>query len=278
MAQAAPASYASSRAPAVLNREAPGSAVTWSAVIAGAVVSAALSLILLALGTGFGLSSIAPWSSSGASATAVGAGAIIWMIVVQLIASAMGGYLAGRLRAQWVQVHSHEVYFRDTAHGFLVWSVGLVLSAAFLTSAAAAMVGASASVASSNVQGARYLNPNEYYVDSLFRSTRPRSETDAATRSEASVILGNGIRNGVLPADDRKYIADLVAARTGLNENEADHRVAQVFNQQKEAADAARKAIAHSLYWLFLALLVGAFSASFAATIGGRQRDHLPAV
>ncbi len=120
--------------------EASTSAVSWPAIIAGAFVVSALSLILLALGTGVGLSSISPWTNQGVSASTVGKGAIVWMILVQIIASAMGGYLAGRLRTKWVAVHSHEVYFRDTAHGFLVWSVGLVVTAAFLASAATSMV------------------------------------------------------------------------------------------------------------------------------------------
>jgi len=98
------------------------SGVSWAAVIAGAFVTAALSVILLALGTGLGLSSISPWSNVGASASAV-VGGIVWLIAMQIIASAMGGYLAGRLRTKWATIHTHEVYFRDTAHGFLVWAV-----------------------------------------------------------------------------------------------------------------------------------------------------------
>jgi hypothetical protein len=114
--------------------EAHASGVSWPAVIAGAFVAAALSLILLALGAGLGLSSVSPWSHSGASAPEVGAGAIIWLIVMEIIASAMAGYLAGRLRTKWASIHTDEVYFRDTAHGFLAWAVALVLTAAFLAS------------------------------------------------------------------------------------------------------------------------------------------------
>jgi hypothetical protein len=121
-------------------KEAYSSAVSWAAVIAGAFVTAALSLSLLALGTGIGLSSISPWSNVGASASTVSKAAIIWLIVVQIVASALGGYLAGRLRTKWVNVHTDEVYFRDTAHGFLVWAVGL-MAAAFLASAASSLVG-----------------------------------------------------------------------------------------------------------------------------------------
>jgi hypothetical protein len=119
-----------------VNNEASSSGISWAAVIGGVVVPAAISLILLALGTGVGLSSVSPWSNAGASASAVRKTAIVWLIVSQIIASAMGGYLAGRLRTKWVNSHTDEVYFRDTAHGFLVWAVGLVIAAAFLTSAA----------------------------------------------------------------------------------------------------------------------------------------------
>src|ERR1700692_134283 len=121
--------------------EANSSGVSWGAVIAGAFVAAALSLALLALGTGIGLSAVSPWANAGASASRIGRTAIAWLVLMQLIASPVGGYLAGRLRTRWVNIHTHEVYFRDTAHGFLVWAVGLVITAAFLTSAATSMVG-----------------------------------------------------------------------------------------------------------------------------------------
>src|SRR5664279_88712 len=117
------------------------SGVSWGAVVAGAFVAAALSLALLALGTGIGLSAVSPWTNAGASAARIGRTAIVWLVLMQLIASSVGGYLAGRLRTKWVNIHTHEVYFRDTAHGFLAWAVALVMTAAFLTSAAAAMVG-----------------------------------------------------------------------------------------------------------------------------------------
>ena len=115
--------------------------MSWPAVIGGAFVAAAIALILLALGAGMGLSSLSPWSNTGVSPATVGIAAIAWLILTQIIASAMGGYLAGRLRTKWANIHTDEVYFRDTAHGFLVWSVGLVITAAFLTSAAVSMVG-----------------------------------------------------------------------------------------------------------------------------------------
>jgi hypothetical protein len=245
--------------------------VTWSAVIAGAFVSSALSLILLALGTGIGLSSISPWSNAGGYVSAVTWTAIIWLSVTQLIASSMGGYLAGRLRTKWVNIHTHEVYFRDTAHGFLVWAVGLVITVAFLASAAATMVGG-------EPQGsaAQRTNPNEYFADMLFRTGHPGSEQSTGlVRLEVERILVHALRQGDVPAADKAYLSQLVVSTTGLSQADADMRVSDVLEQARQSANTARKAIAHLLYWTFLALLIGAFCASFSATIGGKQRDNV---
>jgi hypothetical protein len=260
-----------------VGNEAHSSGVSWAAVIAGGFVAAALSLLLFALGTGIGLSSVSPWSNAGASGSAVGRGAIIWLILMQIISSTMGGYLAGRLRTKWVNVHNDEVFFRDTAHGFLVWAVALVLAAGFLGSAATRMAGEARAEGASSGTG-RTAEANPYYVDAFLRSTGATPDASAngpAVREEVGVILANGIRHGNLSDYDSAYLAQLVAARTGLSPADAQTRVNQVFEQAQQAADAARKAIAHSLYWLFLALLVGAFCASYAATIGGRQRDNV---
>src|SRR6201993_1992575 len=110
------------------------SGVSWPAVIAGAFVAAAMALIFLALGTGIGMSSITPWAGSSSSGKAVAAGAIVWFVLIEFMACSMGGYLAGRLRTKWVNVHTHEVYFRDTAHGFLVWAGSLVITSLFFAS------------------------------------------------------------------------------------------------------------------------------------------------
>src|SRR3984885_8599481 len=154
--------------------EAHSSGVSWSAVIAGAAVTAALSLILLALGAGLGLSAVSPYSDSGVSASTFGTSAIIWLIVMEMLSASMGGYLAGRLRTKWASIHTDEVYFRDTAHGFLAWSTALVVTAAFLASAATAMIGSAAS--EGNAQAtirSQAPDPNAYFVDAMFRSNTP---------------------------------------------------------------------------------------------------------
>ena len=265
--------------------EARKSGVSWAAVIAGAFVAAALSLILLALGAGLGVSSVSIWSNVGASASTIGVAAVLSLIVMQIISSSMGGYLAGRLRTQWANIHTDEVYFRDTAHGFLTWAVALVITAAFLASAATSMAGsaASSSVRGNDVTatalGQAVDDPNGYFVDMLFRSDSAKPEVnDALVRGEGARILANALRQKELPAADESYLSQLVATRTGLTRADADKRVSDVFTSTQQAAEGARKALAHSLLWAFLALLIGAFCASFGATIGGRQRDHVVVV
>ena len=266
------------------------SALSWPAIIGGAFAAAALSLILLALGSGFGLASVSPWPNSGASVTTFTVMAAIWLIIVQWVSSGLGGYLTGRLRTKWVGVHTHEVFFRDTAHGFLAWAVAAVIGAAVLASGVSSLlsggVHAGATVASGAAEGASrgavQENPFAYYVDSLFRSDHPNANaTDQDVRAEATRILAAGIRNGDVPAADKTYLAQLVAARTGLSQADAEKRVDDVIAKAKAAdtkarqiADATRKAGAYLSIFIGVSMLIGAFIAAAAAALGGRHRDE----
>jgi hypothetical protein len=267
-----------------INHEAYASGISWPAIIAGSFVTAALWLILIALGAGIGLSAVSPWARIGASAAAVGILGILWLIIVQVIASALGGYLAGRLRIKWTAIHTDEVHFRDTAHGLLAWSVSLVITAAFLISAAGTLAGGmrpsgpmmALPASSDTAAGGQNPTPNEYFVDLLFRSDRPIEDaTNAAQRAEASRIFTYALGHKELVSADQAYLATLVAANTGLTVPESERRVAEVYAQAQQAADDARKGAAHLALWLFISFLIGAFCASYAATIGGRQRDQV---
>lgn len=264
------------------HNEAHSSGVSWSAVIAGTFVTAALSLILLALGTGLGLSSVSPYSGSGISLSTVGKSAIIWLIVMEILSSAMGGYLAGRLRTKWASIHSDEVYFRDTAHGFLAWATAFVITVAFLATAATTMIGSGSTPTNQTRSGqsrAESLDPNAYFVDSLFRADANKPDTTiVANSAEAGTIFAHALAEGEMSAADKSYLDQLVSAKTGLPQAEADKRVSDVFSNAQQSIEAARKATAHALLWIFLALLIGAFCASFSATIGGRQRDNVVTV
>jgi hypothetical protein len=276
------------------------SGVSWAAVIAGAFVAAAFSLALVALGAGIGLVSVSPWSSNNPSVTTFGVLAAAWFIAVQLFASGVGGYLAGRLRTRWARVHTDEVFFRDTAHGLLVWAVGAVIAATLLAwaassaaSGAARLAGAATeAVGSATGQAAGQAastvgDPTAYFSDMLWRSDHPAQGDQAAATAEAGRIMSRALYNGDLPAADKTYLAQLVASRTGMSQPDAEKRVTDVFTQAKnakeqaaqkakEAADAARKTGVYVALWAFISLLVGAFSASYMATVGGRQRDEAP--
>ena len=261
--------------PSLLNQrgaehpEASASGVTWSAVLAGAVVTAALYLILLTLGAGLGLSSISAWSNAGASASAIGSASIVWFIVAEIISSSMGGYLAGRLRTKWTVIHGDEVYFRDTAHGFLSWSAALVVTAAVLGTAATSAVGTSNTTDTKTAS-----SPNAYFVDALLRADSPKGD-DAALRTEVSSIMASALKSGSLVTDDKVYLDRVVSNRTGIDQGAADARVTKVFADAQQIAEQTRKKVAHGLLWVFVALLIGAFCASYAGTIGGKQRDNV---
>jgi uncharacterized membrane protein len=269
--------FASERPPSKSGAHSSG--VSWGAVIGGAFVAAAFYLILLALGAGLGLSAVSPWSNVGASASIVGVMAIVWLLLIEVISAGLGGYLTGRLRTKWALVHTDEVYFRDTANGFLAWAVALVISVTLLASAAASMVGRAVPAVSTVGPAPATTDPIGYFVDTLFRSDRVvLDDGDAIVQTEAGRILTNAIRQDQMPASDQSYLARLIAARAGTSPSEADKRISDVLAEARQKEDTARKMTAHLLLWFFLSLLMGAFSASYAATIGGRQRDHVPAI
>jgi hypothetical protein len=112
---------------------AAGPATDWGAIVGGALGAIAVSIILFTAGSGFGLSTIEPWSFANRAPETFAIGAAIWLIVMQWLSSAFGGYLAGRLRAKWIGPRTDEVLFRDTAHGLLAWALATVIVAALFT-------------------------------------------------------------------------------------------------------------------------------------------------
>jgi hypothetical protein len=279
--------------------------VSWAAVLAGAAGAAALSYALVILGFGLGLSSVSPWAAAGASATTIGVATILWLTLTQIAASSLGGYIAGRLRVKWPTVHTDEVYFRDTAHGFLSWAVASLLVAAFLANAIAGVIGGGAKIAATSAgaavaaagaiapKAAGDLDAQGYFVDSLLRAP-PAAATDtslatalsndAQMRDEVGRIFATSIAMGDISVADRAYLGQVVARRAGIDPAQGEQRVNDVYAQfrqsvenaktkVKETADATRKASAGIAVWLFISLLCGAFFASLSATIGGRHRD-----
>ncbi len=129
--------------------ESSTTAVEWSAIVGGALAAVGLTIILLTLGAGVGLSAVSPWSPGSPSPTTFTVSAGLWLIGTQWLSAAFGGYLTGRLRTKWVGVRTDEVYFRDTAHGFLAWALGTVIMAILFT-VGSALAGSAAAAAGSD--------------------------------------------------------------------------------------------------------------------------------
>jgi hypothetical protein len=255
------------------------SAASWASIAAGAVATAALTLALLALGAGLGLSSISPWADSGVSAATFKTATGIYLVLVAVMSSAIGGYLAARLRTKWVGFEPDEVFFRDTAHGFIAWAFATVISAAALGAATTHILGgAAAGIGAAAGQAAASVNPSQLYVDRLFRTDAPpaaaapganENARAEVTRLWASSFSGNA---DLAPAD-RTYVARLVAAQTGMSQADAEKRVNDVVTEAKAAADRTRRGAAKMAFWMTAYLLFGAFAASLAAVEGGQLRD-----
>lgn len=288
-------------AAALDGNESSSSAISWGPVVAGAFAASTLTLILMLLGSGIGLTMVSPWSGESAGLTTVAVSTAVWLVVVQWLSSALGGYLTGRLRTKWVGIHTNETYFRDTAHGFLAWALATLLVVFVLGSAMTAAVGTGVQAASNvasgaamgasggataNADGTEASSMTGYFVDSMFRPTDPARlaapgpEGAADASAQATRILVASAAAGEISDEDKTYLAQLVAARTGLSQDDATARVDAVLAraqeakvQAQEAADAARKAGATFALLGALSLIIGAFIASVAAAIGGQQRD-----
>jgi hypothetical protein len=292
--------------------DADQSAVSWPAIIAGSFAALGITMILLAFGSAVGFSSVSPWSNSGVSGTTFHIATGIYLIVVAMLASTIGGYIAGRLRTKWSGLAVDEVRFRDTAHGFLAWAFATVVGAALLGTAATYLVGGTISgvAAGATAVASDAASPDSYFVDMLFRpaaapaaaaqaaptpaapvtdptapapalpSTAPSSQPTSASRdpevarAEATRIFAFGMASeDGISTNDRAYMAQLVAAETGISQAEAEARVAEVLNAATEAVDTARETAAAISIWLTISMLIGAFAASLAALEGGQHRD-----
>jgi len=268
------------------------SAISWAAIIGGGIAASAMSVVLVFLGAGFGLSSVSPWPNAGASATTFSIIAGIWLIVVQWLSSAIGGYTTGRLRTKWVRLHTHEIFFRDTAHGFLTWALTMLLGASIITSAISSAVGvgtqAAATVASGAAQGigaaASGMSGRAFGVDTLFRGEKPEfAASSQQSRTETTRILANAAQAGDLSPADKAYLAQQIATRTGISEADAQKRVDDMIAQERAAetkarqiADAARKSVSAFAIFTAISMLIGAFIAAAAAAYGGSLRDEHP--
>jgi hypothetical protein len=277
---------------------------SWSAAIAGTFAAIAVTLLVIALGSGIGLSFASPYGS-GPSATTLTVVAAVWLVMAQTMGFATGGYLAGRLRSPAFDGVPGETAFRDAAEGLMVWAIGAIALAALagltglFAMGATAHVAAGAAAGRNDAAGTTAYTPADYFVDLMFRSNpreataggqTPSSSTndmttvgmaspraphplDAETRAEVNRILARSVIQTRLDDNDRAYLAQLVAARAGLPPEEAQKRVQDVENKARDAADKTAKAGALFSFWTFMSLLFGGTAATLAGMLGGQLRD-----
>ena len=273
----------------VENEQAPASAVCWPAIIAGATVTAAFSLLLLALGSGIGFSVMNPWSTGGGIETTKAATAAgIFLTSAAVMASAVGGYLAGRLRHLWLGTHPHEAFFRDTAHGLISWAVATLAGAAVLGSAAASITGGAAKeAADGEITVQAHGGAFPALTDRLFAYDRVAVAKAQAGQSNVGIardyevdrgtaarILGRSVLHGrALTDDERQNLAVIVAARTGIALSDAEKRVVAVEADARNAAETARRVAMMLSFWLVASMLAGALASSLGAWEGGAVRD-----
>jgi len=276
--------------------------VEWGPILAGAIAASALSFLLLTFGSAIGLSLTSPWPSSGARLWVVALTVGWWAVAVQIASFAAGGYLAGRMRSRWAE-SIEESEFRDSAHGFMVWAVGVLFGGLLLaftggaalktaTQSAALIVGGTTSGAANALSQS---GPVDYAVDLLLRPEPRGTATpaappqpgpsaqrdDQALRSEVGRIFAATIQNREFSERDRDYLVRVIQTRTGLPEAEAQSRVDAAVNEARdleikarEQADKARRAAIITGFIAAASLLISLVAACYFAGIGGRHRNE----
>lgn len=259
------------------------SAVSWGAIFAGALAACALSLIMFILGSGLGFSVVSPWSAYGMSTENLGLSAILWITFTQLLASGVGGYIAGRLRVKWLHTHIDEIFFRDTVHGFLAWAIATFFMVTLVSSSLETLVkggihatGTAINTTSHALSGtagillqtgttiASQTDPKkdiQYWIDTLFRKGRNVNDKKSENHgfyelnsqsikraSEVTRIFMNAIyHQKELSEKDLDYVTDLISAQTEIGREEAQKRVRDTYStllsNLHEVETAAKKAI-----------------------------------
>lgn len=268
---------------------APERPMNWAAAFAGAAVAIAVAIILMMIAAGLGLTIISPWSGEGVSAKSALIAGGIALIVIQWIASAAGGYIAGRMRAGWVGLRTDETFFRDTVHGLVAWTVaalimmGIAASSAFSVAGTGVRAAASVAGAAAGAAGSVADSGVDYYVDGMLRPGQAANVQPVRpeTAKEVTRIVARAVAAGNLPEADKTYVAGVIANAAGVSQAEAEGRINSALQgmeslkqEAKQKADEARKASAATALAAALALCIGAFVACVAAVLGGRARDE----
>jgi hypothetical protein len=256
--------------------EVSSSFVQWGAVIAGALVAAALSLVLITFGSSIGLSvlSSSPTWRDASPALSIASG--VFLLLTALGSFGLGGYVAGRLRERWDPTATGDVVeFRDGVHGVLVWAIAVVMSGLIIAGSAAQLASRATERGGSpaTTTGEPLL---AYELDKLLRAEkRPTDAEPTYSRAEAGrLLLAAASRQGI-SSDDRAYLARLVASRTGIAQPDAERRVEEAITAATVALQKARRSAVILGFCTAASLLLGAAAAWYGAAVGGRQRDGI---
>jgi hypothetical protein len=247
--------------------------ISWGAAIAGAIAASALTFVLITFGAAIGLAVASPSATWRDTSVALALLSGLWLLLTAIASFALGGYLAGRLRATGESTTADEVELRDGLHGLLVWGLAILIGAALaLGLARTAAAPATGNVLAPTASTAEPLLAFE--LDRLFRADRrPGEAVEPDVRAQAARIITTSLGHADMAAEDRAYLVRLVMARTGLAQPDAERRVTEVIAQARRAI---RRARANAVILAFMAaasLLAGAAVAWFAAGFGGRHRD-----
>lgn len=250
--------------------------IHWTPVIAGALVAAALSFILLTFGAavGLGVASTAPTWRDASVALWILSG--IYLILQALLSFGVGGYVSGRMRSPLGAGEATEVENRDGFHGLAVWSLAVVMGALI-----AALIGGAALSGRTTAGTSAHTSAAEpllsYELDRLYRAPRRSPNVDLSSeRAEAGRILLTASGHDGMSTDDRAYLIQQVAATTGIGPVDAERRVDNVIVNSRAAIARSRRSTIILAFSVAAALLLAAIAAWVGACTGGRHRDGAP--
>jgi hypothetical protein len=277
--------------------ERPSTFIDWPGVFVGVFISIAMSWLLLTFGSAVGLLAVSPYTFNADTAGKLTIAAAIWFALTQIYALGLGAYIAARLRPRAEGPNRDELAFRDGVSGLTVWALAIVLGlvVAGITASSAARTGAEVAGAAANA-ASRGMD-NGYVIDLMFRpaanaqNAQPNTPQPSASRQEgrgapideqtramAGRILARSLASGSVDAGDKAYLAQLIAARTGMSQQEAEQRIDQTVENAKNAAlaaaEKARQATMLIGFWIVFIMLVAGIVSAWAGTVGGHHRDE----
>jgi len=255
--------------------------VSWSAVIAGGLLAAAYSFLLLTFGSAVGLSLTSPFDYSDIDRSIAVIASALWLIWVQVSGFALGGYIAGRVRSRNPDATEHEVEVRDGLHGVLVWAAGLLLGVLLALATTGSIVGGigqpATALPSANSQSAASVSgvTSEMLADDLLRPAPAASGTPSeATRAEFSRLIAPALAGKSVSSEDRDYLARRIASETGVSAAEAETRVNAALREARDTAETMKDAAVIIAFIMCASLLISAAAAWWAADLGGSHRDQ----